>query len=60
MMRMPLHSSCKLATLVALLGLTSACATSNVPSDSITQAYAAPGIVKTQPYTRTIFSSHNF
>ena len=43
-----------------LMGTLSACSNQQVQADSIQQAYAMPDVVSMPPYTRTIFSTHNF
>ncbi len=43
-----------------LMGTLSACSNQQAQADSIQQAYAMPDVVSMPPYTRTIFSTHNF
>jgi len=55
------YSHAKIITMGLLLISLQACAPAYTPSsNAVAQAYETSGLVPSQPYTRTIFSSSNF
>ncbi len=51
----------KAACFVSLLLLSQACTpTQAIPPTDVASAYQTSGIIAVPPYTRTIFSTHNF
>lgn len=54
------HLSAKVALVMLLPFLMSACTSAPRGSNLLADAYSTPGIMKAKPYTRTIFSTTDF